>query len=496
MNYDMSHFKLGAKWSIGNTILKTLVSVFITYLVVKELSVKDYGIFNLLIVIVSYLQLVVVPGLLQVIRRFIPEFVQQKDFYGVHYFIKSYSFNVLLIAILSQVLLFVFSQEIGDFFSIDELWNKLKFLFFFIPFYFLDLIFNQLFNSLLFQKYLALINFSTEIIRGSIIIFLFSFKGIALEWVLLAQGTAWFFSAIFFIIIYYQYYYKRNISNFIVKAYDKKRFRSYGIYTYFNEIGAKILNVSTDYFIIGAYLGPLSIGYYAFANKVVTIVGNLLPNRMIKAPLTAYFYNAYSKDKSFVILQDRFNLILKLNLICVAPIVFSIIGFGNFFIQLIFDSKYDGAIVIVYILAAFMATKTITHPLGLVLTALEDVKIILYSKLLSFINIIAAIILVNYFQEVGVAFATCFSVLMKDMIIFFYARHKYKLGLPIIAVTNVILISSLIAVVGYLMSFLTINSIAVLLSLLGVFLLCYYLIFKIVLKPYEISLIKDMVLKR
>jgi O-antigen/teichoic acid export membrane protein len=495
MNSDLSQFKLGAKWSIGNSVLKTLVSVFITYLILKKLPVEDYGVFNLIIVIVGYIQLVVIPGLLQIIRRFVPEFVQTKDFYGIHYFTKSYCIKVVAISIFFQVLLYLFSNEIGAFFSILDFWNKIKFLFFFIPFYFVGLIFNQLFNSLLFQKFLAIINFSTEIVRGAIILIMFSID-VALEWVLLAQGITWCLSAVLFIVVYYSKFLKKYKSYFEVKTYDKKRFNDFGLYTYFNEIGAKILNVSTDYFIIGAYLGPLAIGYYAFANKVVTIIGNLLPNRMMKGAITAFFYKLYAKNKSFGALQSRFDLLLKFNLICVAPIVFSILGFGEFFIQYFFQSKYDEAMLILYVLSVFMITKTITHPIGLVLTALEDVKIILYSKLISFVNILFAIILVKSYGAIGVAVATCFSVFLKDSIIFGYARYKYKLTLPLLDLIKIIAVSSFIFIVGYFVVLSTGNLLLVSVSLLVIFALVGYIIVSYSLNHSEFSVLKNMIRKK
>lgn len=495
MKSDLSQFKLGAKWSIGNSILKTLVIIFITYIILKKLPVEDYGIFNLIIVIISYIQLVVLPGLIQIIRRFVPEFVQNKDFYGVHYFTKSYCIKVILVSLFFQIILYVFSNKIGTFFSITDLWGKIRFVYFFIPFYFIGLIFNQLFNSLFFQKYLAIINFSTELVRGAIILLLFSIE-VAVEWVLLAQGITWLLSSVLYVIIYFRQFFSKYRPMFVVKVYEKKRFRRYGFYTFFNEIGAKVLSVSTDYFIIGAYLGPLAIGYYAFANKVATIVGNLLPNRMMKGPITAFFYNLYTKDKSFQVLQDRFNLLLKFNVLCVAPVVFSIFGFGNYFIQIIFDSKYDMSIAILYILSAFMITKTITHPIGLVLTALEDVKIILYSKLFSMINVLLAIILVQKYEALGVAIATSSSIFMKDTILYIYAWRKYGLRLPLLSVLKFVIVSSIILVFGYGILTLTNNIISVTISMLSGIVLSYYLIFRLVLNNSERLLIKGIILNQ
>jgi O-antigen/teichoic acid export membrane protein len=120
-----------------------------------------------------------------------------------------------------------------------------------------------------------------------------------------------------------------------------------------------------------------------------------------------------------------------------------------------------------------MITKTVTHPLGLVLTALEDVKIILYSKLVSFVNILFAIILVMYYDALGVAFATCFSILIKDAIIFGYARRKYGLRLPILDILKIIMISSIILVVGYCVKYYTSNLVIVGFSLISIIILSY-----------------------
>ena len=327
------------------------------------------------------------------------------------------------------------------------------------------MIFNQLFQSLFFQKSLSIINTISESFR-LISLFAFFYFDKSISFLLLSQGLTWVLSFILYVIYYRKLFYNVFKDKFEKRIFELHRYKKYGFYTFFNEIGAKVLNNSTDYFIISAYLGPVSTGYYAFVNKIITVSTNLLPNRILKSTLKTYFYRDYTENKNAQILQRNFNYILKFNMVFVLPLAYLLITYGTYFIDLFFDKKYDNVSNILFVFALFLPTKCLTSPLGLFLTALEDVKIILYSKLASFVNIIIGIFVVQEYGVVGLSIVTCLSVFLKDIIIYIYAYRKHKLTLPFLDMMKIIVIGLLIYILGN--GILKLDSL--LLNILGIFL--------------------------
>lgn len=461
----LGQFKKASFWSFINSISKSILSIVISYYIIKSISVYDYGVFNLLIGVIGYIQLFVLPGIIQVINRFIPEFYQTKDYFGIYFLTKKYLIRTFFISICCLFVVYVFNDFIARTFDINDFWNIFIWIIPFIPFYFLGMIFNQLFQSLFFQKSLSIINTISESFR-LISLFAFFYFDKSISFLLLSQGLTWVLSFILYVIYYRKLFYNVFKDKFEKRIFELHRYKKYGFYTFFNEIGAKVLNNSTDYFIISAYLGPVSTGYYAFVNKIITVSTNLLPNRILKSTLKTYFYRDYTENKNAQILQRNFNYILKFNMVFVLPLAYLLITYGTYFIDLFFDKKYDNVSNILFVFALFLPTKCLTSPLGLFLTALEDVKIILYSKLASFVNIIIGIFVVQEYGVVGLSIVTCLSVFLKDIIIYIYAYRKHKLTLPFLDMMKIIVIGLLIYILGN--GILKLDSL--LLNILGIFL--------------------------
>ncbi|HEX9970857.1 MAG TPA: oligosaccharide flippase family protein, partial [bacterium] len=96
MNDLHEKIKQNAKYILFQNLTTPLINLAIGIYIIKKLSVTDYGIYNLLYAVISYLALFSSMGLLNVLQRYIPEFSTKRQFSNIKKLVK-YSITVRLI---------------------------------------------------------------------------------------------------------------------------------------------------------------------------------------------------------------------------------------------------------------------------------------------------------------------------------------------------------------------------------------------------------------
>jgi O-antigen/teichoic acid export membrane protein len=201
-----------------------------------------------------------------------------------------------------------------------------------------------------------------------------------------------------------------------------RRYLRYGGFSLFNEYGNTILGVSTDLFIITAFLGPTAVAYYAFADRVIKMLSHCMPHVILIDVIRPSFFTKYAESNSNKRLIDSFNLLVKVGAFCVFPVAAGVILLGDEFIAVIFKPEYLNAKPILLIMIVFTAINVFAQPSGLVLKAIERVQTIMYSKIFAIYNLVAALIVIQRFGVIGVVLTTCSAHLMTNLFLYYYAR--------------------------------------------------------------------------
>ncbi len=421
-------FKKSSFWSLLGSVISAITTLIYSYFVLKELSVNSYGEYTYALVIFGFYQVLILPGLQLVIRRFGPSL---RDFNSNETKFSSKGVLILTISLVgvSSVLTLLGNLSFLGLKSslirvsiLDSTTSLfLQKLLTYSVFLFGSTLLKECSNSLYNQRTNIVIQSMSDTFK---VIYLLSLSEIDVIDILNSLIYSWLLTFACYII-----YYHRWVLSFRIKqvyALEWRRYLKYVRYIYFNEAGSKIINSSSDYIIVNFFLGASSTGVYSFANKVVSITGNFMPNRLIRSNLATLYYDR-NKENKLGRLRKDFNSLFSFNLFFGTLVFITLQLTGDIFLSNFLHGKYSDSIGVLYVLSWSFVLKPLTHPLGLFLTSLEDVKIIFRSKLLALLNIALLLLLKDHLNLELIAVVSILVYGFKDAVIYVYAFKKYSL---------------------------------------------------------------------
>lgn len=447
-NYAMSNniYVQIRESSVYMTIGKSLfpiVSFLTTVYIIRTLSVDDYGTYQVLLAVMAYIGLFSSLGLPSIFQRYIPEFYERNENLNLRRLVaKGSLWRVALSAVL-VLLVILFSSQVAKISKIDSWSNHFKLFSLGIIFALEGQLLGTALTSLFLHKYFAISNIVYVCIRASVLYF-FLRAGWRLNGLLLGEVAAYGFLMLMFLYCYYSKILRLNITN-SNPPFPMKRIFRYGGFSYLNEMGVMILDVSTDFLIISIFLGPLAVGIYAFANRVSLLLSRILPHVLFREVIQPLFFRRFSKTNNYRDLQKMGSFLIKMIAFCSIPLTFGIFLLGDKIILYVFDPKYISSLKVLWIVAAFLTIRAFQFPLGLILQAIEKVNILLYSKLFSIYNLILDLVVVKFWGITGVALVTGSAILFQNFFIYLFLYKYIKLHLPVRALLIITLNSIMMA---------------------------------------------------
>jgi len=420
-----------------------LVSFFITIYIIRKLSVDAYGVYNILIAIMGYIGLLSSLGLPHIFQRYIPEFYQKKQLAKLKRLVDRGLFWRFVLICGFIVVLIIFAHPIERLFQFSEAIRYFAFFSVAIIFFLETRLLSLTFTSTFQHKYYVIIQISYVLFRAGLIYCLL-FIGKELVGLLMAESAAYLFLFIL------QFYYFRKSFPVSRKKEEAdlpiQRLIRFGGFSYLYEAGSEILAVSTDYFIISAFLGPASVAIYAFANRIMKLITRILPYSVLANIIRPVFFTKYSQNDDPENLNKMFNFLIKIMAFFSFPIVFAMFVLGDKIIIYIFDPRYINSLEVLWIVAIFYALNFLMNPVGLVLQSIEKVQILFYSKIFAIYNIIGDLLVVNKYGIIGIALVTGSAVLFQNIFSFVCARKYTRLILETKGLFKIILNSAVMAV--------------------------------------------------
>jgi len=417
--------------SSGYVLLGKLITPVITFLVsvliVRILSVNDFGIYNFVFAVMAYVGLFSSFGLPNIFKRYIPEFMHNREHRNVRKTVEYGLIIRLLMLLIALSGITLFAEPIGTLFKIDNYIQYFQIFAFGILFYLEAQLLGTALVSLFLHKYFVLTQICYTLIRGGLL-FILLHRGYGLHTLLIVEVAGYALMFGFLMLFYWRK--KPEIDQDKEKpeaVFPLKRLMRYGGFCYFNEVGEEVLDVRTDLFIITAFLGTHMMGLYAFATETVRLISRWMPHRLLMDVITPSFFSRYAQTRDVEDLNSMFNLVTKLITFFLFPLVMGMLLFGDKLIQYVYDPKYMEALVLLWIVVIFSAVNALAYPIGLVVEAVEHVEIHLYSKIFSIYNIIGDIVVIRPFGIVGVAVITGSAVLFKTIFTLVFVRKYVKL---------------------------------------------------------------------
>jgi O-antigen/teichoic acid export membrane protein len=468
-----------ATYLILQKLFTPLINLALTIYIIRKLTITDYGIYNLLYAIISYMALYSSMGLLNVFQRYVPEYYTRHEYGRVKsLFISGFAIRFILSVIFITILL-SFGDLTNRFFKVENLNEYIEFFALGIILFLEVQIVEVTLGSLLLNKLIMISYLVSTIIRAGLIV-IFLEKDMGFKGLLLAETCFYGLLLLLQIVFYYLNFSSRHSSS--EKSLPFKRLLRYSGFSYLDELGWTILDVKTDFFVISTFLGPTMVGLYAFANQVIESVAKVMPDKMIRPLIRTVFFSKFSEQNDVQQLNRHFNLLIKIIAFISFPLFFVVLALGYNIIIYFYDVKYLPALNLLWIFTWFLLIISFQFPLQLVVQAVERVEITFYSKIFSIYNLIAEILIIKTFGLPGVALITCSARLFQSLFIFYRIRKFVPIKIDFQALKK-IFFNSLVMMGGLLLLKGFINSVAELIIVM-VLAFIFYLVLSFINKSF------------
>lgn len=419
-NQDL--LKKGSNAAYYTVIFKVgsqLASLLITILLVRFLTEHDYGVYNLLYSTIGVIGIIASFGLSNTLQRFIPEYYQKGEFKLAHRLYKTSSFIRLVSNILIIALLILFWDLFAGYLKIQEYKNYFLLFSFILVLYMQWGLIDVCLSSYFLHKYTQGMMFLLMIIKliGYLVAF---YLGMNLGSILLVDllGYVILFATLQFV------YTKRiptgegQVNTFTPD--EKRRVKRYALYYNFNDIGVQFLDVNVDNLMLAYFLNPIAVGAYAFCNRIAKTINRFLPTTYLIDVVRPLFFSAYSTRKD--LLTPFYQFMIKIIYLFYVPIFVFFLVFSKDIITVVFGGKYIEYSYVLVSVVFFQMISAFQMPLGLVVQLQEKVEIILFSKIFGIYNLIADIIMINWWGIMGAVIATGSALLLRNLFIWWFIR--------------------------------------------------------------------------
>jgi O-antigen/teichoic acid export membrane protein len=417
-----------------------VVNFLITVYIIRLLPISDYGIYNILIAVMGYVSLLSSLGIPTIFLRFIPEFYEKKEIGRLRQLVEKGLLTRFLLSLGIILVIIVFSDELGNLFRFQAAFKYFAIFSIAIIFYLeaglLSLVLISVFN----HKSYVISQIVYVLFRAGLVYYLLKI-GKGLVGFLIAESISFGL-----LLILQLFYYRKFLSAYPAREKIKlplKRLQTFGAFSYLNELGGQILDVSTDFFIISAFLGPVAVGIYGFASRVMEYTLHVMPQFMFMNIIRPAFFTKYTQDNTAIQLNRMFNFLIKMIAFFTFPVVIGMFIMGDKLIIYVFDPKYIKSLNILWIVAAFTGLNFFIDPIGFVLQAKEKIQALFYSKIFAIYNLVGDLLVVKKFGIVGVAVVTGSAVLLKNIFCYMSAKKYANLVLEVKCLA-IIAINSLI----------------------------------------------------
>ncbi|NOQ55746.1 MAG: oligosaccharide flippase family protein [Nanohaloarchaea archaeon] len=407
--------------SIGSVGLLFLIQI----LIIKNLSVENYGIYNILISISTGAYFLCNFGIESIIERYLPEYIEKNNYKIIKKIIK----KGILITISSLIFVSLILILFGNLFS--SLINSSGIERYFVV---LSIIFilnleikiqEAILNAYIDQKTKNLVKIFSNFVYLGLIYYFFTI-GLGLWGALYSM----LITNIILFILFFRKTYHLVFTKKTVGKEEKifKKISRYGILLYLSGLGDIIFQLTTDVIIISYFLSSYWVGIYSFSYTFTRYMFYFLPPVIAFSIILPVIIREYNKNKN--ILPVFFKLYNKLIAFFSIPLCIGGIILSEKIITLIFGSKYLPGIEVFNIYMIFFLIWSFGYPLYILVRVLEKPKIIFYSRIFIIYNLAADIILVPSIGILGAAIATGTSIFFVILFQLIFIKKEIKIKYP------------------------------------------------------------------
>lgn len=398
-------------------------------LLIKYLTPEDYGVFQIVFsmnTLVIYLSSF---GLSSIFLRYIPEFIEAKFSDGI---IKL-TLGGIIIRIFGVTSILLIAYIFNEF-----IFNYFSFTFFLKQYYLLILVFvffiqlDDTLGAMVLTAYfeqvkLSVIQILQAFIRLSIILYCI-FYDLGLTGLFIGLLANEILVSILFLFTVMQITSStiKSITDKQLLQFPLKRISKFGGYSYLSSSTGIFRDIMTDNFIISHFLTITDVGIYGFTYTILNLLAGINPIMVLKSQISYLIIKKYTKSKTNSIFLQIHRLTSTISISYLIPLMVFLIIFKNDLINLI-NKTYQTSDILFLVLPIMIIANGLQFSYGFIISATETMQYRFYSNIFSIYNLVAGIILVQYYSLFGVAIATTSTAIFTTIYLHFITTRKLKI---------------------------------------------------------------------
>jgi O-antigen/teichoic acid export membrane protein len=421
--------KQGARRATFYTLLlrppAQIASALSYVLLVRLLSERDYGIYNLFYATLPLVSAAASFGLEHTLRRFQPEYLKKGQNRLADLVVRKIGVIRLLTNAGLLLLILALWQYVAPPFKILEYRDYFWLFAVIVLTHFQCVILTIALSSHLLQKYSLGMQAAFSILKAA---------GYGL-WAFVLDFNLWvaFLVDLGVYLLFYgglKYYYTFKPNHAIgdiesIPKEEKWRLFRYGAFYNFNDAGSLPLRAQTDNFFIAALLDPIAVGAYSFGTQLSQMISRATPVRMLESVIQPIFFSLDYKNNADRV-QNYFSLLMSLGLVVSIPPFAFITCYHLELVDVVFGGQFREYAGLLPLIFLFSAANSIASPINLVAQLKEKAHIVFASRIFSIYNILANLALIPIIGVAGAVVASGTAVLMKNLFIWWFVRDLGK----------------------------------------------------------------------
>jgi len=420
---NLKTFLTGGMWIAVSTFFISLLAYAFRFIMIKNLSVSEYGLYYSIIAIMLFATTFIDLGITPAFVKYASANLKNTRIlkYLVNYYyktkIKRGIIFIVLTVMVSYPLAKYFFKDYGSiyfFIALGILYVLVEIFFNYV---------NTLLKTFKDQKNHSLFEFSKTFLQVILLLVFFYFNlGL---W---SPILTIFFGHLIVSIVYYIVFYKKYFPNYfrIKSKLDNKLMKKLNIFAYANLfflIGAYILNY-TDTYMLTYFTDLTQVGLYNVAVPTAKLILFMAgPLTLILMPLISSFI----ADKKYNSINKYVNLTYLLGLLSLIPIAIIIISYPELILKTLYSTEHIAASKALKLLALSAIFNTFFFINTNILNGINKPKINTYIiGIAALVNVFLNFILIPLWGINGAAFSTLIGTILMCVLSFIYLKIYLK----------------------------------------------------------------------
>ncbi|TQV84228.1 hypothetical protein FKG94_06105 [Exilibacterium tricleocarpae] len=475
MDYSKSAVLSSIVWTYTYKIFIQLASIVTQLLVIRHLSVSEFGSFSLVASIATLLGAASVTPIGCVLARYIPEYARFEDYFRIKSLFVYSCFLSVVSIFLILLLINIYSSIFIGFLNFPYFDDVLIPICFYIALALLNILIAATLTSMMLHGKLAKLYIVQSLVTTALNLSILPWINLSLLLLVSSLGFVTVVVPGAVIVTRYIIRLKRSTDNMqYIQKRKSNRFRvyKYGFFSLGNEFGSAVVGKVSSLIVASATLNPIQVGLLSVGYRLYQMLFQLIPLKELNAVFRPAMVNRFGSEKQVSEEANSIaNLMTKI-LLCIfgVPIIY-LVAFSDIFVSLIFGSQYSNSWLVVSVVLLGGLTVSLFYSTGLMAVVLERIDLAMYCKLIVLITLPLSVVCAKVYGILGIVIITLFGDFARNYLLYRLLSGKYGLKIKWYELKGVVVYFGLLALFCILFRSLSVYNVWVFIGITGIYFL-------------------------